>query len=298
MTIPENYRKPILFAVIFHVIILCVLIFSLAPSMFRMPPSSAPMKTVHATAVTEASVQEAVHQAEHNPDIQKIEEEKKLAQIKMERQLTQERERADKIKQAAIAEKKALILEQNKMALLKVQAEKTAEKKAQKKAQENAEKLAKIKKAQQLKKQQAALAKKQQAEKLIAEQKKLQQELMQQQMANEQKNISTVISQAQQGAIDKYKAEILSAIQSNWRIDQINAKLKCIYSVQLAPDGTVLAIQLVKSSGDSALDQSAQQAITLASPLPVPHNPVLFNHFRQLVLTLSPQGVLQSVGTA
>src|SRR3990167_5355412 len=226
MTIPENYRKPILFAVIFHVIILCVLIFSLAPSMFRMPPSSAPMKTVHATAVTEASVQEAVHQAEHNPDIQKIKE------------------------------------------------------------------------AQQLKKQQAALAKKQQAEKLIAEQKKLQQELMQQQMANEQKNISTVISQAQQCAIDKYKAEILSAIQSNWRIDQINAKLNCIYSVQLAPDGTVLAIQLVKSSGDSALDQSAQQAITLASPLPVPHNPVLFNHFRQLVLTLSPQGVLQSVGTA
>ncbi len=121
---------------------------------------------------------------------------------------------------------------------------------------------------------------------------------MQQQMNSEQKNISTVVSQAQQGAIDKYKAEILSAIQSNWRIDQVNPKLKCIYTVQLAPDGTVLSIQLMKSSGDSALDQSAQQAITLASPLPVPHNPALFNHFRQLVLTLSPQGILQSVSSA
>lgn len=320
MTIPENYRKPILIAVIVHVILLCVLIFSFGPTLFRMPPSGA-AKTVHATAVSEASVQAAVHQAQQQSVMQKkaamlaqekIIEEKKAAEAAA--QAVIEKAAAEKVAAQKAAAQKALVLQEQKMAAIKIAAEKKeAEKKAaekkikeqqlakQKALQLQQKKIAQQKLAAALKAEAATALKKaakQKQQQLAQEQKKLQQELMQQQISSDQKTISSTVSQAQQGAIDKYKAEILSAIQSNWHIDQINAKLKCIYTVQLAPDGTVLSIQLNKSSGDTALDQSAKQAITLASPLPVPHNPALFNHFRQLVLTLSPQGVLQSVGTA
>ncbi len=301
MKIPENYRRPAIFAVILHAILLCVLIFSFAASMFRMPPSSSPAKTLHAVAVTESSVQTEVHQTQQQ---QKSAIEAQEKQEKMEKQ--QQIEKQEEIVKQQQIEKQKVIEKQHQLALLKteqlekIQAEIKAKKlKALKEAeakaasQAKAQKLKALAKAQKQKVLEEARAK---TNALAAEQKKLQQQLMQQQMNSEQKNISAVVTQAQQGAIDKYKAEILAAIQSNWHIDQINSQLKCVYSVDLAPDGSVLSLKLIQSSGDAALDQSAQQAITLASPLPVPHDPALFNHFRQLVLTLSPQGILQSVG--
>lgn len=286
MTIQIQYRRPILIAVLLHVLLFCVLIFSFAPTLFRMPPSSAPMNTIHATAVSQADVQMEIN-AVHQKDNAKQEEvqaaEKKIIAAK-----------------AQATEKKLMAMRIAANAKLKADAAAQTALKAKKlkltKAQETAKKLKAAKQ-----------------KKLLMEQKKLQQVLIQQQITSEQKNISARQARAevqadmkaqvqagalaQQGVIDKYKAEILSAIQSNWRINQVNNKLKCVYSVQLAPDGTVLSLKLVQSSGDAALDQSAQQAITLSSPLPVPNTPELFNHFRQLILTLSPQGFLQSVSS-
>jgi len=318
MNIPQNYRKPVLFAVLLHIIILCALIFNFASDLFSMPPASSPLKTIHAVSVSQASVNAELKQTEKpvvNPQVQaeKQEQASELVQ-KRQRQLAREIE-AQKLKTAQTA-KQALILQESKMALLKVQAIQKEQKEKLKKAQavaeaqklkqEHASELAqkrqwqlarkleaqKLKQAQELKVEKARAS---EASKLNAEQKALQQKLMQQQIAGEQKSLTQVQSLAQQGAIDKYKAEILAAIQSNWRIAQVNSKLKCIYSVSLAPDGTVLSVSLVQSSGDAALDQSAQQAITLSSPLPVPSDPSIFNHFRQLVITLSPQGILQSI---
>lgn len=270
MKIPPRYRRPVLFALLLHVLVLLVLIFNFGPTIFRAPPGSAPMKTVQATAVSEAQVQAAIHAA-HQEKTEVRAQASALAQ--------QEKEKIAKQHTEKLAVEKALALKQLKIA--------AAKKEKIKKQQAEKLKLAALK-------QQKIAEKK--AKKLV-EQKKihaLQQKLIQQQLNSEAKDISSVTSQAQQqGAIDQYKAAIVSAIQSNWRIDQINKQLKCIYTVNLAPDGTVLSVQLVKSSGSDSLDQSAKQAITLASPLPVPHNPVLFNHFRQLVLTLSPQGVTQ-----
>ena len=290
MNIQTQYRRPILIVVLLHVLLFCVLVFSLAPTAFRMPPSSAPMRTIHATAVSQADVQmqiNTIQQQEHEKQEEVQAAEKKIKEAK-----------------AQAAEKKLMEARIAANAKLKVEAVAHAQAVAKTKKLELAEAQATAKKLKAVKQK-----------KLLMEQKKLQQALIQQQIASEQKNISALQAQAkaqaeakaqaqaaakaeslaQQGAIDKYKAEILSAIQSNWRISQVNSKLKCVYSVQLAPDGTVLSLKLVQSSGDAGLDQSAQQAITLSSPLPVPNNPGLFNHFRQLVLTLSPQGFLQSV---
>src|SRR3989338_6988560 len=118
MTIPEKFRKPLFIAALLHVALLFVLIFNFASTMFRMPPSSSPMKTVHATAVSEASVQAEVREVEQNPDVQKIEHQQKVAQQeKMEQQ--EKIEKAEKMQK--IEKQKALVLQENKMALLKAQ---------------------------------------------------------------------------------------------------------------------------------------------------------------------------------
>ena len=89
--------------------------------------------------------------------------------------------------------------------------------------------------------------------------------------------------------IEKYKGLMLEAISGNWIVpitahhDQI-----CQFLIQLAPGGVVLSVQLVNSSGNPALDRSAQDAILKSSPLPVPGNEKLFNNFRVVRLTVKP----------
>jgi len=270
MKLSEHYRRPIIIAILIHIALFAILMINFAPAMFRAPPAAqAPMQTIHATAIVQTPIQSEVTPVDHHQE--KIEKQKAVEEQK--KQVVQKQ--IEEKKQAEIAAKKVLVLQQEKLAKLQA-----------------VEKIKKVK-AEKLKKEkeQKILA---QAKKLTAEQKILQQKLMQQAMMSEQKSIakadSQIQSQAQQGEIDKYKAQILSLVQSNWRIDRVNDKLKCIYSVSLAPDGSVLSVSLVKSSGDDNLDQSARQAIMQSSPLPVPQNPSEFDHFRQLVLTLSPQG--------
>lgn len=274
MKLPEHYRRPVFVAILIHIALFAILIFNFTPTLFRAPPASAPMQTIHATAIVQMSSE---------PPSQPVSSE---SSARASERVVEEK------KQAEITAKKVLALHQEKLAKLQA-AEKIKKAKAEKLKKEKTEK------ALAQKKQQEKLAKEKaqklaQAKKLKTEQKLLQQKLMQQAMMSEQKSLTKADSQiqsaAQQGAIDKYKAQILSLVQSNWRIDRVNDKLKCIYSISLAPDGSVLSVSLVKSSGDDNLDQSARQAIMQSSPLPVPHDPAEFDHFRQLVLTLSPQG--------
>lgn len=306
MKIEKNYRKSLLIAVIFHVALLCFLILNFAPSVFRAPSSGAPMKTIQAKAISESAVREEVQKinqqraaVEHEKVVQqqKIAEQKEAVEKAKEAQVAHaalvQKEKAA----AVVAAKQALILKENQAAALKIQeAKAAAQKAAAKKIRSQA--LARAQAIKAAQKRQRELARASAASKLVAEQKKLQQQMIQQQISSEAKNISQIQTQQQQrGEINKYKAEILALIQSNWRIDQVNDKLKCIYDVSVAPDGTILSVTLKQSSGSGNLDESARQAIMASSPLPVPQSAVLFNHFRQLVLTLSPQGILQSIGT-
>lgn len=278
--ISSQHKKPLTFAIVLHALLFCVLIFSISHQQFRTD-SSAPKNIIHAKAIILSSAD-----ADKTPKIQPKATPEKTA------------DDDQKIKAEQLAKAKAeKVAQQKQLALL---AAKQAKIQAAKKAELKKEKALAAAKAAQLKKQQLMAEKKAKdkthEQKLLAEQKKLQQQLLEQQMQSEAKNISAIQTQAkQQAEIDQYKAQILAVIQSNWRIPELNQKLKCIYSVAVAPDGSVLSIKLMQSSGNDALDQSAEQAIKLASPLPVPTDPTLFSHFRNLMLTLSPQGYLQSV---
>lgn len=92
--------------------------------------------------------------------------------------------------------------------------------------------------------------------------------------------------------LDRYQAMIREAIRTFWRVpDGLDPNLVCQLMVRLAPGGDVLEVSLLKSSGDAVLDRSARTAVLKASPLPVPENSVLFDHFREFKLTVRPSGV-------
>jgi colicin import membrane protein len=167
---------------------------------------------------------------------------------------------------------------------------------------------------QQLKKrlvdQQQAHTKKlmQEKRKLLAKEKKLKQaallkamekemhqqteKSLQQQVLNEQQR---VVGVKVQGEVNKYKALILQAIAQRWLVPAgVDKTLSSELFIRLAPGGTVLDVQVTKSSGDLALDRSARDAVFKASPLPVPEDDDGFNQFRQFILKVKPQNLIES----
>ena len=94
------------------------------------------------------------------------------------------------------------------------------------------------------------------------------------------------------GEVDKYKALIVNAIGRNWILpENVDSTLSSKFRIRLAPDGMVLEVTLIRSSGDSLLDRSAQTAIYKASPLPVPADSRTFNMFRDISLTVRPEQI-------
>lgn len=111
--------------------------------------------------------------------------------------------------------------------------------------------------------------------------------------ANSSPNPAASLSKAEQGIIDKYKALIKSAIEEHWNVPSETSKdLTCKLLITLAPGGSVLNVQVTKTSGMPALDQSAIQAVYQASPLPIPDDASLFEQFRQVNLTVKPENIV------
>lgn len=125
--------------------------------------------------------------------------------------------------------------------------------------------------------------------------KELRVKSLQQQMLREQRRIAGARAQQVQGEVNKYKALILQVISQHWVIPPaVDKKLSAELLIRLAPGGTVLDVQLMKSSGDAALDRSARAAVFKSSPLPVPPEAEAFDTFRQFVLKVKPQSILSS----
>ena len=56
--------------------------------------------------------------------------------------------------------------------------------------------------------------------------------------------------------------------------------------------GRVMNVKVLVSSGDPVLDRSAVTAVLKASPLPLPKIPALLKQFKQIELTVKPEGLL------
>jgi colicin import membrane protein len=103
--------------------------------------------------------------------------------------------------------------------------------------------------------------------------------------------ISAQQAEKDSAAITSVSAQIKHLIQSVWQIPP-SAKHtdEVLIRISLVPTGEVTDVHIIKSSGNSALDRSAELAVWKVAKLPVPDDLALFEkEFRNFNLNLRPE---------
>lgn len=118
---------------------------------------------------------------------------------------------------------------------------------------------------------------------------------LQEELARETRQLQRrAMSQAEMAArlqmIEDYQGRIRSKIHSYLVLPpNLSGNPEVVYQVRLLPDGEVLKLTLVKSSGQPAYDKQVERAILRASPLPLPPDRELAAAFREeLILKFRP----------
>ena len=295
MRLLRERPRPFVYAVLVHLVLLAVLIFSLdwAPSVKPTTASKpAPVQAVVVDAAKlDAEVQrqkqlEEKQQREAQEKLKRIEEQTKAAEQKRQ----QEEERAAELKRQREEQARKQVEEKRKAevaARQKAEAEKQRKaEEAEKKRQEEAKQKAEAeKKRQEEAKRKAEAEKKRQEE----EARKAAEQEMQARLAAEQERMATQRRSAMQRMIDEYVLYIQEKVQRSWiRPPSSGAELSCTVEVRLIPSGEVIDAQIVRSSGNAAFDRSVEAAVFKASPLPVPPDPEVMEQFRSLRFEFKP----------
>ena len=230
--------------------------------------------------------QEARQAAEQvKQQAQKLAQRKAALQKRAEAQQKVKAERQAQLKAQRQAAEKKMVEEKAAAAAAKqAQQKKADEAAARKKAQQEAAAAAKRKaaeaikqKAEQEAKAKATAAKKQEAEKQ-AELKKRAAEL--------QQLLGTEAQALKQASQNAWVAAIRSKLASNWlRPQGISDTIICTVRVELAGNGHVLSVQVIKSSGNSLFDDSVRRAVLKSDPLPLPVDPTAFQSGLKLHFT-------------
>jgi len=129
-------------------------------------------------------------------------------------------------------------------------------------------------------------------EQVAMEQKALDQQRQERELrellARKQAEAERAAAAAKTKALNEYIRLIQNRVKSGWILPQdIQGNPEAIFLVAQIPDGSVISIKLVKSSGNRAYDDAVERAILKASPLPLPPPGVPFS--RELKLTFRPQ---------
>ena len=262
-------------SLLLHILVFVVLFFGLShPSQPLIVNKGETI--IHAVAVDNTQIEalEKKIQDQKNQEAQeKVERQKKLdAEVKAKRLAEAkhiEEEKAIALQQQKAAEEKKRLLELEKI-----------EKEKKKQAEQAAEA------ARQLKDKQLKEEKQKQYDAAVALQKKI---------AAKQAAIDQQRPQAINGMVDQYKGLILEAIGQHWLVPTgVSPSLACQLIITVNAQGNVETVQLIKSSGNILLDQSAIAAVYKASPLPLPSDKDAAAVFKQLRLTLKPEQILES----
>jgi len=89
--------------------------------------------------------------------------------------------------------------------------------------------------------------------------------------------------------VDEYRAKIQNRIQRNVVMPpSVATDARAEFLVTLLPGGSVLRVELKKSSGNRLYDDAVERAILKSDPLPLPADVALFNRFRELDLVFKP----------
>jgi colicin import membrane protein len=119
---------------------------------------------------------------------------------------------------------------------------------------------------------------------------------LKEQLAREEKERTDAKVKAEQTAraqseLTRVEGLIRRKVERNWvRPAGWTKGMECVVRVRLAPTGEVINAMIARSSGSPAFDRSVENAVYKASPLPLPEDKGLFEHFRELELRFRPEG--------
>jgi len=281
-----TFKLPFTLSVLLHiVIVVCVLWVPVKHIVHKRTSGLEMSVPIQAQTVDAAKVEQEIANIKH--------------QEKLKREQEQARVRAMNKKLAKI--KSQRVQEQAKLKSLKQQQHQTQEKahkdlaKLQQRTKQEQKQLQQLQKQQQkakqaaLEKQKHEVAKRKQA--ALEKQKRAAASAEQaRQLARQKEKQARLHDMALQSEVDKYTYLIQQAISRRWIVPEAaSSELTCQLLIRLAPGGTVLDVQLARTSGNSLLDRSARAAVYKASPLPVPSDAEVFDKFRVLRLTVHPE---------
>jgi len=281
----RKHPRAVLGAIIAHLVFVAILVVSFRFSEAPLAPVGQPQEIIEAEAIDEKVIQaeldriKAAEQAKKDEARKareaRLQEQRRKEELKKQR-ATEEKKRlaeAKQRKEQAVAEKKRLA------ELEKKRKEQLA---AEKKRQEEEARLAKLE--QQRKEEERKKA-------IQAEIAREEAELQKQQEAERLARQAEARRQANLSEINRYRVLIKQEVTRHWNIPATAAQdLVCEVKVRLIPSGDVVDVQIIKSSGDPAFDNSVEKAVYRAAPLSVP--PVesgLFEEFREVVFQFEPR---------
>jgi len=81
---------------------------------------------------------------------------------------------------------------------------------------------------------------------------------------------------------------IQQQVSSNWSESGDFSGMSVSFLVKVDRDGNVISVTITKKSGDSRLDESAENAIFKASPLPFPTEPRYYEYLKEFNFVFKP----------
>jgi colicin import membrane protein len=254
-------RKAIVYAVLVHLALIALVVVGFR---WQVKPAVAPAKVVQAQAVNDAETQK------------EIERRKKQERERAQQEAKQQREQQERERKAVEDKRRQ---EQARVA-------------EQKRKDEDKRKAAETEKKRKEEARQAEAKKKQEAE----ERRKAAESSLKEQLAREEKDRTEARARTEQAAraqseLTRYEGLIRQKVERNWvRPAGWTRGMECVVRVRLAPTGEVIAATVARPSGSPAFDRSVENAVYKASPLPLPEDKGLFDHFRELELRFRPEG--------
>jgi colicin import membrane protein len=279
---PGGGLRFFIYALLVHGVIVALLVVNIN---WRSTPKRDATRIVQATVVADDSVKKEIERLKKERARIEAQAAEKARQDE-QRRLQQAADDAAKKQRAELDKQKAL---EEKQKALDTRRKAEAEKKA---AEEQQRKAEAQKKRQALEEQQRKEAER----KKDAEQRRKQAEdALQEQLAAEEdvrnKEKAAAVAAKQQGEIERYKQIIQQTVERKWsRPMNSTPGLACKVRVRTVAGGTVLGVEIVRSSGNDLFDNSAKAAVQKASPLPVPEDRTIAAEFREFELDFKPGG--------
>ena len=217
---------------------------------------------------------------------QRIAAEKKKAEDEKKRKEAEKKKKAEEEKKRKEAEKQKKEAEEEK----KRQAEEKKKAEEEKKRKE-AEKKKKEAEAKAEKERQAEEKKKAEQEKkrIEEEQKKKEAEAK----AEQERQAEAERQQNEQDAVSAFGAvawAIQEQVRGNWNppAGDFNG-MSVSFTIRVDREGNVTSVKMSRSSGNARLDESAENAIYKASPLPIPSEARFYEYLKEFEFVFSPQ---------